>query len=159
MASLPSVLPVLTGIEAPGKGLLWSLGIILLGWKSLSPWGKSSLHRESSMRQYMLHIIKELAQVCMPLLNTFVGENPTLSDALKMGKLQNGMDFHFTINICVSSPLVTLIGINVYFAYSETEIDIKFGWSLALAWVSIAEVLNGSAVLLVGLKQRQKERI
>uniref|UniRef100_A0A452I1F3 Uncharacterized protein n=1 Tax=Gopherus agassizii TaxID=38772 RepID=A0A452I1F3_9SAUR len=76
--------------------------------------------------------------------------------------------------------LVTLTGISVYIAYSAAafkealcllgrnnlleEVDIKFGWSLVLVWVSfIAEVLTGAAFLLaarvVGLKQRQEQRI
>ncbi|XP_067407615.1 transmembrane protein 114 isoform X1 [Emydura macquarii macquarii] len=76
--------------------------------------------------------------------------------------------------------LVTLAGISVYIAYSAAafkealcllgrnnllkEIDIKFGWSLALVWVSfIAEVLTGAVFLLaariIGLKQRQEQRI
>lgn len=76
--------------------------------------------------------------------------------------------------------LVTLAGISVYIAYSAAafkealcllgrnnlleEIDINFGWSLALVWVSfIAEVLTGAVFLLaariIGLKQRQEQRI
>ncbi|XP_039348657.1 transmembrane protein 114 isoform X3 [Mauremys reevesii] len=76
--------------------------------------------------------------------------------------------------------LVTLTGISVYIAYSAAafkealcllgknnlleEVDIKFGWSLVLVWVSfIAEVLTGAAFLLaarvVGLKQRREQRI
>ncbi|KAM6320379.1 transmembrane protein 114 [Podargus strigoides] len=73
---------------------------------------------------------------------------------------------------------VTLTGISVYIAYSAAafeeavcllrskdllvEIDIGFGWSLALAWISFAaEVLTGALFLLaarvVGLKQRHEE--
>nr|XP_033770865.1 transmembrane protein 114 isoform X1 [Geotrypetes seraphini] len=75
--------------------------------------------------------------------------------------------------------LVTLIGISVYIAYSAAAlkealclsgktflegIDIKFGWSLALAWISfIAEMLTGTAFLLaarvVGLKRRWEQTI
>ncbi|XP_038276003.1 transmembrane protein 114 isoform X2 [Dermochelys coriacea] len=76
--------------------------------------------------------------------------------------------------------LVTLTGISVYIAYSAAafkealcllgrnnlleEVDIKFGWSLALVWGSfIAEVLTGAAFLLaarvVGLKQSREQRI
>ncbi|XP_067407616.1 transmembrane protein 114 isoform X2 [Emydura macquarii macquarii] len=100
---------------------------------------------------------------CFPLMNPFWHEN---------------------INITASHKqlltLVTLAGISVYIAYSAAafkealcllgrnnllkEIDIKFGWSLALVWVSfIAEVLTGAVFLLaariIGLKQRQEQRI
>ncbi|XP_078520423.1 transmembrane protein 114 [Lissotriton helveticus] len=73
--------------------------------------------------------------------------------------------------------LVTVTGISVYIAYSAAVfrevvctsgkeilegIDIRFGWSLALAWVSfIAEVLTGAAFLMaarvVGLKRRREQ--
>ncbi|XP_072275009.1 transmembrane protein 114 [Pyxicephalus adspersus] len=69
--------------------------------------------------------------------------------------------------------LVTLTGISIYIAYSTvafnyalyslgsailSEIDISFGWSLALAWISfITEILTGMAFLLAaritGLKR------
>ncbi|NXX94734.1 TM114 protein, partial [Centropus bengalensis] len=75
--------------------------------------------------------------------------------------------------------LVTLTGISVYIAYSAAafeeavcllrskdllvEIDIRFGWSLALVWISfVTEVLTGAGFLLaarvVGLK-RQREQM
>ncbi|XP_075755378.1 transmembrane protein 114 isoform X1 [Pelodiscus sinensis] len=87
--------------------------------------------------------------------------------------LMTGMLFLF-------GGLVTLTGISVYIAYAAAafkealcllgnnsllqEVNIKFGWSLALVWVSfIAEVLTGAAFLLaariVGLKQRREQRI
>ncbi|KAM9012671.1 transmembrane protein 114 isoform 2-T2 [Ara ararauna] len=74
--------------------------------------------------------------------------------------------------------LVTLTGISVYIAYSAAafeeavcllrskdllvEIDIRFGWSLALVWISfVTEVLTGAVFLLaarvVGLKQRREQ--
>ncbi|XP_053936148.1 transmembrane protein 114 isoform X2 [Cuculus canorus] len=73
--------------------------------------------------------------------------------------------------------LVTLTGISVYIAYSAAafeealcllrskdllvEIDIRFGWSLALVWISfVTEVLTGAVFLLaarvVGLKRREQ---
>ncbi|XP_009323081.1 PREDICTED: transmembrane protein 114 [Pygoscelis adeliae] len=76
--------------------------------------------------------------------------------------------------------LVTLTGISVYIAYSAAafeeavcllrskdllvEIDIRFGWSLALVWISfVAEVLTGAVFLLaarvVGLKQRREQAL
>uniref|UniRef100_A0A803VBB5 Transmembrane protein 114 n=1 Tax=Ficedula albicollis TaxID=59894 RepID=A0A803VBB5_FICAL len=76
--------------------------------------------------------------------------------------------------------LVTLTGISVYIAYSAAafqeavcllrskdllvEIDIRFGWSLALVWISfVAEVLTGAVFLLaarvVGLKRQHEQAL
>ncbi|XP_014165296.1 transmembrane protein 114 [Geospiza fortis] len=76
--------------------------------------------------------------------------------------------------------LVTLTGIGVYIAYSAAafqeavcllrskdllvEIDIRFGWSLALVWISfVAEVLTGAVFLLaarvVGLKRQREQAL
>ncbi|XP_074408948.1 transmembrane protein 114 isoform X2 [Zonotrichia albicollis] len=76
--------------------------------------------------------------------------------------------------------LVTLTGISVYIAYSAAafqeavcllrskdllvEIDIRFGWSLALVWISfVAEVLTGAVFLLaarvVGLKRQREQAL
>ncbi|XP_069761555.1 transmembrane protein 114 isoform X1 [Narcine bancroftii] len=73
--------------------------------------------------------------------------------------------------------LVTLAGVSVYIGYSAAafkeavylsgksmleDINIKFGWSLALAWISlIAEVFTGVAFILAaklsGVKKRHEE--
>ncbi|OCT61449.1 transmembrane protein 114 [Xenopus laevis] len=75
--------------------------------------------------------------------------------------------------------LVTLTGISIYIAYSAAafkdavcilgnkileDIDIRFGWSLALAWISfITEILTGMAFLVAarvtGLKRRREQVI
>uniref|UniRef100_A0A8D1V6Q3 Transmembrane protein 114 n=1 Tax=Sus scrofa TaxID=9823 RepID=A0A8D1V6Q3_PIG len=76
--------------------------------------------------------------------------------------------------------LVTLAGISVYIAYSAAafrealclleekalldQVDIRFGWSLALGWISfIAELLTGVAFLaaarVLRLRQRQDQAI
>uniref|UniRef100_G1N8Y4 Uncharacterized protein n=1 Tax=Meleagris gallopavo TaxID=9103 RepID=G1N8Y4_MELGA len=76
--------------------------------------------------------------------------------------------------------LVTLTGIGVYIAYSAAafeeavcllrskdvlvEIDIRFGWSLALVWISfVAEVITGAVFLLaarvVGLKRQREQEL
>ncbi|KAM4631575.1 transmembrane protein 114 [Discoglossus pictus] len=75
--------------------------------------------------------------------------------------------------------LVTLTGISIYIAYSAVaykdavcllekaileNIDIQFGWSLALAWISfITEMLTGIAFLLaarvIGLKRTREQVI
>ncbi|XP_019843933.2 transmembrane protein 114 isoform X1 [Bos indicus] len=76
--------------------------------------------------------------------------------------------------------LVTLAGISVYIAYSAAafqealcllqektlldQVDIRFGWSLALGWVScIAELLTGATFLVaarvLSLRRRQDQAI
>ncbi|XP_030858752.2 transmembrane protein 114 isoform X1 [Gorilla gorilla gorilla] len=76
--------------------------------------------------------------------------------------------------------MVTLAGISVYIAYSAAafrealclleekalldQVDIRFGWSLALGWISfIAELLTGAAFLAaareLSLRQRQDQAI
>ncbi|XP_040829891.1 transmembrane protein 114 isoform X1 [Ochotona curzoniae] len=75
---------------------------------------------------------------------------------------------------------VTLTGISVYIAYSAAafrealcqleekalleQVDIRFGWSLALGWVSfVAELLTGASFLaaarVLRLKQRQDQAV
>ncbi|XP_074052024.1 transmembrane protein 114 isoform X1 [Macrotis lagotis] len=87
--------------------------------------------------------------------------------------LMTGMLFLF-------GALVTLAGISVYIAYSAAafqeavcllekkdlldQVDIRFGWSLALGWISfISELFTGAAFLLaarvIGLKRRQDQAI
>ncbi|XP_043834660.1 transmembrane protein 114 isoform X2 [Dromiciops gliroides] len=100
---------------------------------------------------------------CTPLMNPFWQENVTISDSDRQ-----------------LLTLVTLAGISVYIAYSAAafqeavclleekdlldQVDIRFGWSLALGWISfISELLTGAAFLLaarvVGLKRRQDQAI
>ncbi|KAF6127732.1 transmembrane protein 114 [Phyllostomus discolor] len=76
--------------------------------------------------------------------------------------------------------LVTLAGISIYIAYSAAafrealclleekalldQVDIRFGWSLALGWISfIAELLTGAAFLaaarVLSLRRRQDQAI
>ncbi|XP_006090444.1 transmembrane protein 114 isoform X1 [Myotis lucifugus] len=76
--------------------------------------------------------------------------------------------------------LITLAGISIYIAYSAAafrealclleeralldQVDIRFGWSLALGWVSfIAELLTGAAFLaaarVLNLRRRQDQAI
>lgn len=79
-----------------------------------------------------------------------------------------------------TAALVTLAGISVYIAYSAAafqealcllqektlldQVDIRFGWSLALGWVScVAELLTGATFLaaarVLSLRQRQDQAI
>ncbi|XP_068886303.1 transmembrane protein 114 isoform X2 [Aphelocoma coerulescens] len=100
---------------------------------------------------------------CYPLINPFWHENANITDSHRQ-----------------LLSLVTLTGISVYIAYSAAafqeavcllrskdllvEIDIRFGWSLALVWISfVAEVLTGAVFLLaarvVGLKRQREQAL
>ncbi|XP_059754155.1 transmembrane protein 114 isoform X2 [Balaenoptera ricei] len=100
---------------------------------------------------------------CAPLMNPFWQENVTFSDSSRQ-----------------LLTLVTLAGISVYIAYSAAafrealclleekalldQVDIRFGWSLALGWISfIAELLTGAALLaaarVLSLRRRQDQAI
>ncbi|XP_068825607.1 transmembrane protein 114 isoform X2 [Capricornis sumatraensis] len=100
---------------------------------------------------------------CAPLMNPFWQENVTVSDSSRQ-----------------LLTLVTLAGISVYIAYSAAafqealcllqektlldQVDIRFGWSLALGWVScVAELLTGATFLaaarVLSLRQRQDQAI
>ncbi|KAM7007105.1 transmembrane protein 114 isoform X1 [Melospiza melodia melodia] len=91
-------------------------------------------------------------------------------------KMSTNQSFPFLL----TKALVTLTGISVYIAYSAAafqeavcllrskdllvEIDIRFGWSLALVWISfVAEVLTGAVFLLaarvVGLKRQREQAL
>ncbi|POI29825.1 hypothetical protein CIB84_006425 [Bambusicola thoracicus] len=104
-----------------------------------------------------------LRSKCYPLINPFWYENANITDSHRQ-----------------LLSLVTLTGIGVYIAYSAAafeeaicllkskdvlvEIDIRFGWSLALVWISfVAEVITGAAFLLaarvVGLKQQREQEL
>ncbi|XP_035303307.1 transmembrane protein 114 isoform X2 [Cricetulus griseus] len=84
---------------------------------------------------------------CTPLMNPFWQENVTVSDSSRQ-----------------LLTMVTLSGISIYIAYSAAafreaaclleeralldQVDIRFGWSLALGWISfVSELLTGVAFL------------
>ncbi|XP_011816763.1 PREDICTED: transmembrane protein 114 isoform X2 [Colobus angolensis palliatus] len=100
---------------------------------------------------------------CTPLMNPFWLENVTVSESSRQ-----------------LLTTVTLAGISVYIAYSAAafrealclleekalldQVDIHFGWSLALGWISfIAELLTGGAFLAaareLSLRRRQDQAI
>ncbi|XP_025716015.1 transmembrane protein 114 isoform X2 [Callorhinus ursinus] len=100
---------------------------------------------------------------CVPLMNPFWQENVTVSDSSRQ-----------------LLTLLTLAGISVYIAYSAAafrearclleekalldQVDIRFGWSLALGWMSfIAELLTGVAFMgaarVLSLRQKQDRAI
>ncbi|XP_021065683.1 transmembrane protein 114 isoform X2 [Mus pahari] len=100
---------------------------------------------------------------CTPLMNPFWQENVTVSDSSRQ-----------------LLTMVTLTGISIYIAYSAAafreavclleeralldQVDIRFGWSLALGWISfVSELLTGvvflAAARALGLSQRQDQAI
>ncbi|XP_037671261.1 transmembrane protein 114 isoform X4 [Choloepus didactylus] len=100
---------------------------------------------------------------CTPLMNPFWSENVTVSDSSRQ-----------------LLTTVTLAGISIYIAYSAAafrealglleekslldQVDIRFGWSLALGWISFtAELLTGAAfltaALVLSLRRRQDRAV
>nr|XP_034363621.1 transmembrane protein 114 isoform X2 [Arvicanthis niloticus] len=100
---------------------------------------------------------------CTPLMNPFWQENVTVSDSSRQ-----------------LLTMVTLTGISIYIAYSAAafreavclleertlldQVDIRFGWSLALGWISfVSELLTGvvflAAARVLSLSQRQDQAI
>lgn len=82
--------------------------------------------------------------------------------------------------LCLPAALVTLAGISIYIAYSAAafrealcllgekdlldQVDIRFGWSLALGWISfVTELFTGAAFLAaaraLSLSRRQDQAI
>lgn len=82
--------------------------------------------------------------------------------------------------LSVPAATVTFAGISIYIAYSAAafreaaclleeralldQVDIRFGWSLALGWISfVSELLTGVAFLaaarVLSLRQRQDQAI
>lgn len=104
-----------------------------------------------------------------------MGKGPVVGGAWTPGAL--GFDL---LSFASPAALVTLAGISVYIAYSAAafrealclleekalldQVDIRFGWSLALGWLSfIAELLTGAAFMgaarVLSLRQRQDQAI
>ncbi|XP_043416518.1 transmembrane protein 114 isoform X2 [Prionailurus bengalensis] len=100
---------------------------------------------------------------CAPLMNPFWQENVTVSDSSRQ-----------------LLTLVTLAGMGVYIAYSAAafqealclleekalldQVDIRFGWSLALGWISfVTELFTGVAFVVaahvLSLRQRQDQAV
>ncbi|XP_075384908.1 transmembrane protein 114 isoform X2 [Tenrec ecaudatus] len=93
---------------------------------------------------------------CTPLMNPFWQDNVTVSDSSRQ-----------------LLTAVTLAGISVYIAYSAAafrtalwlveekallqQLDVRFGWSLALGCLSfLAELLTGAAFLAAARELRQR---
>ncbi|XP_026376146.1 transmembrane protein 114 isoform X1 [Ursus maritimus] len=109
------------------------------------------------------------------ILMVFGGMTGFLSFLLRVSVL-----LLLTGTLFLFGALVTLAGISVYIAYSAAafrealclleekalldQVDIRFGWSLALGWMSfIAELLTGAAFMgaarVLSLRQRQDQAI
>ncbi|XP_034525497.1 transmembrane protein 114 isoform X1 [Ailuropoda melanoleuca] len=109
------------------------------------------------------------------ILMVFGGMTGFLSFLLRVSVL-----LLLTGTLFLFGALVTLAGISVYIAYSAAafrealclleekalldQVDIRFGWSLALGWLSfIAELLTGAAFMgaarVLSLRQRQDQAI
>ncbi|XP_045639765.1 transmembrane protein 114 [Ursus americanus] len=109
------------------------------------------------------------------ILMVFGGMTGFLSFLLRVSVL-----LLLTGTLFLFGALVTLAGISVYIAYSAAafrealclleekalldQVDIRFGWSLALGWMSfIAELLTGAAFMgaarMLSLRQRQDQAI
>ncbi|XP_072464747.1 transmembrane protein 114 isoform X2 [Notamacropus eugenii] len=144
------------GLRGPGAGGAQDPGGGNAGGFNQSQWEPLSSHSG-------LWRTCRVQSKCTPLMNPFWQENVTVSDSDRQ-----------------LLTLVTLSGISVYIAYSAAafqeavclleekdllnQVDIRFGWSLALGWISfISELLTGAAFLLaarvVGLKRRQDQEI
>lgn len=88
--------------------------------------------------------------------------------------------FGMTHSQSLPAAMVTLTGISIYIAYSAAafreaiclleertlldQVDIRFGWSLALGWISfVSELLTGvvflAAARVLSLSQRQDQAI
>ncbi|XP_066545890.1 transmembrane protein 114 [Amia ocellicauda] len=141
----------------------------------VNPFGNGALNVTDSQRQLLnMHgtfvVLLPLSLIVM-IFGGMAGFISILARAYLL-LLLTGILFLF-------GALITLAGVSVYVAYSAAafkealclsgrktleNIDIRFGWSLALAWISfIAEVLTSVAFLLtsriVGLRRRQEQGI
>ncbi|XP_022372170.1 transmembrane protein 114 isoform X2 [Enhydra lutris kenyoni] len=130
-------------------------------------WGRAEAANRSQLEPLSSHSglwrTCRVQSSCVPLMNPFWQENVTVSDSSRQ-----------------LLTLVTLAGISVYIAYSAAafqealclleekalldQVDIHFGWSLALGWMSfIAELLTGAAFMgaarVLRLRQRQDQAI
>ncbi|NXN91273.1 TM114 protein, partial [Rhinopomastus cyanomelas] len=140
----------------------------------INPFGQENANITDSHRQLLyMHgtfvILMPLSLVLM-IFGGMTGFISILARAYPL-LLMTGLLFLF-------GALITLAGISVYIAYSAAafeealcllrrkdllvQVDIRFGWSLALVWMSfVAEVLTGAVFLLaarvVGLQQRREQ--
>ncbi|ELK10676.1 transmembrane protein 114 isoform X1 [Pteropus alecto] len=142
----------------------------------MNPFWQENVTVSDSSRQLL--IMHGTFVILLPLsliLMVFGGMTGFLSFLLRASLL-----LLLTGTLFLFGALVTLAGISLYIAYSAAalqealclleekalldQVDIRFGWSLALGWISfIAELLTGAAFLaaarVLSLRRRQEQAI
>ncbi|XP_004270249.1 transmembrane protein 114 [Orcinus orca] len=138
-------------------------------------WQENVTFSDSSRQLLTMHGTFVILLPLSLILMVFGGMTGFLSFLLRASLL-----LLLTGTLFLFGALVTLAGISVYIAYSAAafrealflmeekalldQVDIRFGWSLALGWISfIAELLTGAAFLaaarLLSLRWRQDQAI
>ncbi|KAM8776943.1 transmembrane protein 114 isoform 2-T2 [Rhynchonycteris naso] len=142
----------------------------------MNPFWQENVTVSDSSRQLL--IMHGTFVILLPLsliLMVFGGMSGFLSFLLRASLL-----LLLTGTLFLFGALVTLAGISIYIAYSAAafqeaqclleekalldQVDIRFGWSLALGWISfIAELLTGTAFLaaarVLSLRRREDQAI
>ncbi|XP_007469988.1 PREDICTED: transmembrane protein 114 isoform X1 [Lipotes vexillifer] len=138
-------------------------------------WQENVTFSDSSRQLLTMHGTFVILLPLSLILMVFGGMTGFLSFLLRASLL-----LLLTGTLFLFGALVTLVGIGVYIAYSAAafrealflleekalldQVDIRFGWSLALGWISfIAELLTGAAFLaaarVLSLRRRQDRAI
>ncbi|KAM5197751.1 transmembrane protein 114 isoform 1-T1 [Hipposideros larvatus] len=138
-------------------------------------WQENVTVSDSSRQLLTMHGTFVILLPLSLILMVFGGMTGFLSFLLRASPL-----LLLTGTLFLFGALVTLAGISIYIAYSAAafhealclleekalldHVDIRFGWSLALGWVSfIAELLTGAAFLtaarVLSLRRRQDQAI
>ncbi|XP_029078102.1 transmembrane protein 114 isoform X1 [Monodon monoceros] len=138
-------------------------------------WQENVTFSDSSRQLLTMHGTFVILLPLSLILMVFGGMTGFLSFLLRASLL-----LLLTGTLFLFGALVTLAGISVYIAYSAAafrealflleekalldQVDIRFGWSLALGWISfIAELLTGAAFLaaarVLSLRRRQDQAI
>ncbi|XP_059980363.1 transmembrane protein 114 isoform X1 [Lagenorhynchus albirostris] len=138
-------------------------------------WQENVTFSDSSRQLLTMHGTFVILLPLSLILMVFGGMTGFLSFLLRASLL-----LLLTGTLFLFGALVTLAGISVYIAYSAAafrealflleekalldQVDIRFGWSLALGWISfIAELLTGAAFLaaarVLSLRWRQDQAI
>ncbi|XP_044089515.1 transmembrane protein 114 isoform X1 [Neovison vison] len=138
-------------------------------------WQENVTVSDSSRQLLTMHGTFVILLPLSLILMVFGGMTGFLSFLLRVSIL-----LLLTGTLFLFGALVTLAGISVYIAYSAAafrealclleekalldQVDIHFGWSLALGWMSfIAELLTGAAFMgaahVLRLRQRQDQAI
>ncbi|KAM8776942.1 transmembrane protein 114 isoform 1-T1 [Rhynchonycteris naso] len=137
--------------------------------------GKRGLNPQTRRHTPVMHGTFVILLPLSLILMVFGGMSGFLSFLLRASLL-----LLLTGTLFLFGALVTLAGISIYIAYSAAafqeaqclleekalldQVDIRFGWSLALGWISfIAELLTGTAFLaaarVLSLRRREDQAI